>query len=84
MMPDEDIMVGSNWYETLKTFQYLGAQIKLLIENKLIICALENLHYKISREKFEPEPGFVHYKTSGGPRFESRFWFKFFSSDLIM
>ena len=30
--------------------------IKLLIENKLIICALEN--YKISREKFEPEPGF--------------------------
>ena len=32
-------------------------QIKLLIENKLIICALGNLHYKISREKFEPEPG---------------------------
>ena len=31
-------------------------QIKLLIENKLIICALGNLHYKISREKFEPEP----------------------------
>ena len=30
----------------------------LLIENKLIICALENLYYKISREKFEPEPGF--------------------------
>ena len=24
-------------------------QIKLLIENKLIICALGNLHYKISR-----------------------------------
>ena len=33
-------------------------QIKFLIENKLIICALENLHYKISREKFEPEPEF--------------------------
>ena len=31
-------------------------QIKLLIENELIICALGNLHYKISREKFEPEP----------------------------
>jgi hypothetical protein len=25
-------------------------QIKLLIENKLVICALGNLHYKISRE----------------------------------
>ena len=33
-------------------------QIKLLIENKLIICALGNLHYQISREKFEPELGF--------------------------
>ena len=32
--------------------------IKLLIENKLLFCALGNLHYKISREKFEPEmPG---------------------------
>ena len=31
-------------------------RIKLLIENKLIICALGNLHYKVSREKFEPEP----------------------------
>ena len=30
--------------------------VKLLIENKLIICALGNLHYKISREKFEPQP----------------------------
>ena len=39
-------------------------QIKLLIENKLIICALENLHYKILREKFEPEPGFEP-QTSG-------------------
>ena len=35
----------------------LDIQIKLLIENKLIIC-LGNLHYKVSREKFEPEPGF--------------------------
>ena len=33
-------------------------QIKLLLENKLIICALGNLHYQISREKFEPELGF--------------------------
>ena len=32
--------------------------IKLLIEDKLIICALGNLHYQISREKFKPEPGF--------------------------
>ena len=32
-------------------------QIKLIIENKHIICALGNLHYRISREKFEPEPG---------------------------
>ena len=36
----------------------------LLIENKLIICALGNLHYKTSREKFEPEPGFEP-RTSG-------------------
>ena len=28
-----------------------------LSENKLIICAFVNLHYQISREKFEPEPG---------------------------
>ena len=39
-------------------------QIKLLIENKLIICALGNLHYKISGEKFESEPGFEPW-TSG-------------------
>ena len=32
--------------------------IKLLTENKLKICALGNLHYQISRQKFEPEPGF--------------------------
>ena len=30
--------------------------IKLLIEDKLKICALGKLHYQISREKFEPEP----------------------------
>ena len=39
-------------------------QIKLLIETKPVICALGNLHYKISREKFEPEPGFEP-RTSG-------------------
>ena len=33
-------------------------QIKLVIRDKLIICALGNLHYQISREKVEPEPGF--------------------------
>ena len=32
--------------------------IKLLSENKFIICALGNLHYQSSREKLEPEPGF--------------------------
>ena len=35
-----------------------------LTENKLIICSLGNLRYKISREKFEPEPGFEP-RTSG-------------------
>ena len=39
-------------------------QIKLSIENKLIICAMGNLHYQISREKFEREPGFEPW-TSG-------------------
>ena len=29
----------------------------LLSKNKLIICAYENLHYQISREKFKPKPG---------------------------
>ena len=33
-------------------------KIKLLSENKLIICALGNLYCQISREKFKPEPGF--------------------------
>ena len=32
--------------------------MELLIEKKPIICALGNLHYQISREKFESEPGF--------------------------
>ena len=36
-------------------------QIKLLNENKLIICALRNLHYEVSREKLEPEPGFTSF-----------------------
>ena len=39
-------------------------KIKLLIENKLIICAFGNLHYRISREKFEPELEFEP-QTSG-------------------
>ena len=30
----------------------LYTQIKLLIEDKLINCALENLHYQVLREKF--------------------------------
>ena len=38
-------------------------QIKLLNENKLIISALGNLHYQISREKFEPEPGFQRFEV---------------------
>ena len=33
----------------------LFISIKLLIENKLTICALENSHYHILREKFETE-----------------------------
>ena len=34
-----------------------GIQIKLLSGNKLLIWGFGNLHYQISREKFEPEPG---------------------------
>ena len=38
---------------------------QLLIETKPIVCLpWENLHYKISREKLEPEPGFEP-RTSG-------------------
>ena len=33
-------------------------QIKLLSENKFIMCALGNWLYQISRKKFEPKPGF--------------------------
>ena len=40
-------------------------QIKLLIETKPIVCLpWEILHYKISREILEPEPGFEP-RTSG-------------------
>ena len=46
-------------HNTMYQFTAREGRIKLLIENKLIICALANLHYKISREKFEPEPGFL-------------------------
>ena len=35
-------------------------QIKLLSENKRLICTFGNIHYQISREKFEPEPGLEH------------------------
>ena len=39
-------------------------KLKPVIENKLIICALGNLHYQLSREKYEPETGFEPW-TSG-------------------
>ena len=29
-----------------------------LVDKKLIICVLGNLHYQISRKNFEPEPRF--------------------------
>jgi hypothetical protein len=57
--------------------------MKLLSENKLISCALGNLHYQISIEKFELEPGF-ELRNAGVLRFESRFRFKCFSRDLII
>ena len=51
--------------KSLFTYSYiLFIQIELLIENKLIICALGYLYYKVSREKFEKEPGFEP-RTSG-------------------
>ena len=37
---------------------------EILIENKLIICAVGNLHYQISREKFEPESGFLAQRST--------------------
>ena len=40
----------------IRSQQYF-IQINLLSENKLIICAFENLHCQISTERFEPEPG---------------------------
>ena len=44
--------------ELLRHFKHeYDIQIKLLSENKVIICALGNLHYQISRETFKPEPG---------------------------
>ena len=39
----------------IKEIVEMCLQIKLLSENKLIICAFRNIHYQISREKFEPE-----------------------------
>ena len=75
MNDDDTVVVTVYFYTTvlLLLLLLLLLLITILIENKLIICALANLHYKISRENFEPEPG------SGGLSFESRFWFKFFS-----
>ena len=51
-------------YTTRIRMAHTYSYIKLLIETKPVICALGNLHYKISREKFEPEPGFEP-RTSG-------------------
>ena len=56
---------GCGWEDNIR--------IQLLIENKLIICALGNFHYKISREKFEPEPGFEPW-TSGFLTRRSNTW----------
>ena len=53
---------GENFSLEVLIVEYI--QIKLLIEEKLIICALGNLHYQISREKFEPEPGFEQIGTA--------------------
>ena len=42
-----------------KRFRVIGIKIKLLTETKPIVCLpWEILHYKISKEKLEPEPGF--------------------------
>ena len=49
--------------------------------NKLLICALRNLHYKISREKFEPEPGFEP-QTSGFQARRSIAWHPSQEGDL--
>ena len=38
------------------------------MKTKLIICAFGNLHYQISREEFEPEPGLEPLPSRG--RFE--------------
>ena len=52
------------WFVDIQKDLKSSLQIKLLIEKKLIICALGNLHYKISREKFEPEPRFERWTSS--------------------
>ena len=48
-------------------------QIKLLIENKLIICALGNLHYRFLREKSELEPEFEPEVRGSNPGSSSNF-----------
>ena len=50
---------------TFSVLHEYDIQIKLLIETKPIVCLpWEILHYKVSREKLEPEPGFEP-RTSG-------------------
>ena len=49
-------VISQSYVITFTIFtEYYDIQIRL-IENKLLICALGNLHYQMSREKFEPEP----------------------------
>ena len=50
--------ITTNIHETYIVMNGFHHLITLLIEIKPVICTLGNLHYKISREKLEPEPGF--------------------------
>ena len=45
-------------YDEISLLQKLIQKQMIISENKLVICALGNSHYYISREKFEPELGF--------------------------
>jgi hypothetical protein len=63
---------------TILQFDFLGLfpiyicsiQIKLLIETKPIVCLpSEILHYKVSREKLEPEPEVRGSNPGSGSRF---------------
>ena len=57
-----DDNIGQNMDKAIGTHAII--LIKLLIENKLIICALGNLHYKISREIFDFQPGALPLELS--------------------